>query len=154
MYTYQVESYYDVIDDLLPIVEKHAQEVDLYQESVKLSPDLPTYEVMNHTGMLHIYTARVEDTKELVGYVVTLVNKHPHYNEDTYAVNDLFYVHPDHRHQGVAEALLSGLEDIMRGIGVSVMTLHMKEHMKFESLMDHLEWDRAEIMYSKLIKES
>ena len=152
MYRYSEESFLEVIDDIKPLVKDHSEEVDVYQEVVQFNPDYDTYEAMAEMGIIKFYTARAEDG-ELVGYSVMMVNQNPHYKDHLYGVNDIFYVHPDHRHTEVAPTLLKYTEDKMRELDVSVITMNMKTHQPFESLMDSLEWDKTEIVFTKLLKE-
>lgn len=154
MYTYQEERYTDVIEEMKPLLEDHYEEIALYKEHIKLNPAYDAYEMMAAAGMLHIFTARIEETNELVGYTVTFLQYHPHYKDHKYAVNDIIFVKPEHRHGEVAPEMLDRLEALMLADDVSVMTFHMKTYKTFETLMDSLGYNKAEYIFSKYIKES
>ena len=151
-YTYQEEQYIDVIEELKPLLAEHYKEVAVYQETIELNPNYHVYELMAAQGSLHMFTTRTVD-KELIGYSVSFLNQHPHYSDHTYAVNDILYVHPDHRHTEAAPRMLTELEAVMREKGISVMTFHMKTYKPFETLMDALEYDKIEYLFSKLLKD-
>lgn len=151
MYTYQEEKLADILEELKPLLQEHYKEIALYQDDIKLDPDYDLYLLMEEQGTLHVYTVRSD---QLVGYCITFVREHPHYKSDLYAVNDIVYVHPDHRHTEVAPVMLQNLETIMQERGVSVMTFHMKTYKTFEALMDFSGFDKVEYLYSKLLKEN
>jgi len=147
---YERETFESFIKDAEPLLEEHYKEIALYQDDIEYAPDFDAYRVMEAAGILHIMTAREDGV--LLGYCVSFVHRHPHYKNDIFAINDVLYVHPEYRHGEVSGALLESVEEEMTAAGVSVMTFHMKTHKPFEALMDHLEYDKAEYLYSKLIK--
>ena len=151
MITYQEESYSEIIEELKPLLELHYKEIAMYQDNIDLNPNYGIYEIMYETGQVHFYTAR--DNKELVGYAITFMQQHPHYMDHVFAVNDIVYVKEEHRHTDVAPTMLTKLEQIMKDDGVSVMTFHMKSFKPFETLMDYLEFDKAEFLFTKYIKD-
>ena len=148
---YQEETFQAVIEDIKPLLEEHNKEVALYQDEIELDPAYHMYEAMYQAGSLDIFTAREEDT--LVGYVLTFIHPSLHYQNDVFAVNDMLYVHPDYRHTEVAPTLLTELEKRMKEKGVSMMSFHMKTYKTFEALMDFLGYDKAEFLFTKLIKD-
>lgn len=154
MITYQQETYAEVIDEIKPLLEQHHQEVDIYSDKVKINPDYNSFQVLESLGMLDIYTARDSDANNaLIGYCVTLIQKHHHYSDHVYAINDILYVDPEYRHTEVAPELISKVEERMVSLGVSVMTFNMKPYKPFKTLMDSLGFEESEIQYSKYIKD-
>jgi GNAT superfamily N-acetyltransferase len=150
-YEYQEERYQDVIEEMKPLLEEHYQEVAMYQEVVNFNPNYELYETMADQGIVDFFTCRKDG--ELIGYCVTFLQMNPHYQDHIYAVNDVIYVAPEHRHTEVAPEMITRLEDRMIEKGVSVMSFHMKIFKPFESLMDALAFDKAEYVFMKLIKE-
>ena len=146
----QEESYYDVVDEVTPLVYEHGAETDHYQEYFTVDPDFKSYEVLSNADLLRIYTAR--DEGKLVGYLFFIVQNNPHYKTVVYACNDLIYVHPDYRNKSVVQSMFSFAEDELKEAGVSVITFHFKAHMDHPELAKVMGYDRAEIMYSKYIQ--
>lgn len=150
MITYQTEAYHEVIEDLKEILPQHYEEVALYRDKIDLNPDYDFYEDGYYeANSIHFFTAR--DNGKLVGYVVTMIYPNPHYKDHIYAVNDLLYVLPEYRHTEVAVQMLKQFEQEMKDLGVSVMTMHMKTYKTFEALMDSLEFDKSEYLFTKYI---
>lgn len=147
---FQEERLDDVLEELEPLLQEHYKEVAMYQDKIELNPDYDLYRLMERQGTLHILTARDPD---LQGYCVTFINKHPHYKDHKYAVNDIIYVSPEHRHTDVAYEMLKELERLMLLEGVSVMTFHMKHYKSFQTLMSARHFDPAEYLYTKYIGE-
>lgn len=150
MITYQEEEFGPMLyEELHPLLEKHYEEVAVFQEHIKLNPDQEFYQMAQDTGRLHILTAR--DRGRLVGYTVTMVSRNPHYKDHIYAVNDVIYVDPEYRGGEVAPEMVLKLEEIMEKRDVSVMTFHMKTFKPFESLMDMMGFEDTERVYYKYI---
>lgn len=146
---YKAEFIKDVLEELKPLLEEHWKEVAWYQEDIKLNPDYNKYVSMQEANNLLFVTAR--DEGKLVGYNVNFLQYHPHYSDHIYAVNDIIFVHPDYRHGMVAKELLEGTEEILRLLGVSVVTLHMKPAHPFKTLAEQCGFKQQEYVYSKLI---
>ena len=152
--TYQTESYHDVINEIKPLLEDHYEEVAMYKEHIEFNPNYELYLHMDQTGDIHIFTARDQDVGgAIVGYCVTFMQHHPHYMDHIYAVNDIIYVADEYRHTEVAPEMIMRLEKEMQDEGASVMTFHMKTYKPFRTLMESLNFEEAEILYSKYIKE-
>lgn len=151
MITYQQEDLNDIREELEPLLVEHYHEVAMYQDKIDLNPDWKGYELLSMANALHVYTARAN--QELIAYTVNIVQPNMHYKDHVYAVNDVIYVDPQYRHTEVAETLIQNSEELLKELGVSVMTFHMKTFKTFEALMDHLDFDKAEYLYMKYIKE-
>lgn len=150
MIKYQEEGFGPALyEELYPLLEKHYEEVAVFQEYIKLNPDQEFYQMAQDTGRLHILTVR--DQGKLIGYTVTMVSKNPHYSDHVYAVNDVVYVDPEYRGGEVAPEMISKLEEIMEEKGVSVMTFHMKTFKPFQSLMYMMGFEDTERVYYKYI---
>ena len=147
MITYQAESIEKILDELKPLLEKHWEEVAWYKEDIKLNPDYDRYLQLDLMGLIHAVTVR--DDGKLVGYNINFINNHPHYKDHTYAVNDIIFLSPEYRKPGLASTLILITEKLLKEIGVSVVTIHMKTDHTFEGLMDHTGFERQEYIYSK-----
>ncbi len=105
---------------------------------------------MQEQNSLLFITVRDEEG-ELVGYNINFIHHHPHYSEHIYAVNDIIFLLPEHRHGLIAKELLDYTEQILKHIGVSVVTLHMKPTHPFKTLAEHAGFKQQEYVYSKYI---
>lgn len=148
---YKEESYEEVVNDIMPLYEKHWEEIALNQDKIKLNPDLEKYQTLNAMGILRIFTAR--DNGKLVGYFLVMVTPHIHYKDHSFAVNDIIYVHPDCRGGTVAYRLIRFVEKQLKADGVSVLIINMKIHSPFDRLLEGLQFSNTERLYSKYIGE-
>lgn len=146
---YKAEFIKDVLEEIKPLLNEHWKEVAWYQDDIKLNPDYDKYIAMQEASNLLFVTAR--DEGRLVGYNINFLQYHPHYSDHIYAVNDIVFIHPEYRHSMVARELLTGTEEILKHLGVSVVTLHMKPDHTFKSLAEHCGFKQQEYVYSKYI---
>lgn len=151
MIEYNVERITDCLDEIKPLLEKHYEEVAMYQDKIEFNPNYERYEELDELGLLHIVTARDEGV--LVGYFVSFLMPNIHYQDHTYAVNDIVYIQEDLRKTKVGLEMFKYAEEQMKDLGVSVMTIHMKTAMPFDSLCEGLGYNYAERNYSKYIGE-
>lgn len=149
--TYKQEKLVDIKEELEPLLVLHYEEIAAYKDKVKLAPDWDRYFGLEEQGILHIYTVR--DSGVLVGYYICMVVPNLHYSNDLYSVNDIVLIKPEYRSAKVGLGLFQFVEDEMRKLGVSVMTMHMKTKQPFDNLCIGLGWDYLERLYTKCIKE-
>lgn len=145
--TFQEEKLGDFLEEMKPLLELHWEEVAAFKDKVKFDPNYELYFAIEEVGGLHCVTARNGDT--LVGYFISLVHEHLHYQESRWAVNDVLFIHPDYRRGGVAVGMFKYAEDRLRELGVDVMTIHMKTYARFDSLVERLGYDNTEAIYAK-----
>ena len=148
--TFVLENYNHVIEELKPMLSDHYEEVAMYQDKIPLEPNYDDYKEMQKLKRLYLFTWR--EGSELVGYNIFLVGSHLHYKSNKFAWNDVVYVRPDYRHKGQTIEFFKFCEDFLKEeAGVSVITYHMKVSKMFKALMDLLEMDHAEHIYTKYI---
>ena len=151
MITYQKELLEDIKEELYPLLFEHYEEIAAYKDKIELAPDWEKYFNLEGSGILKIYTMR--DSGKLVGYYICLVLPNLHYSKDLYSVNDIVLIQPEYRNQKNGINLFMYVENQMRMLGVSVMTMHMKTKLPFDALCEGLGWDYMERQYTKCIKE-
>jgi len=134
-----------------PILRKHYEEVAMYQDKVPLSPDYERYYKLEELGIFHIVTVR--DGGKLVGYFLSMITPNLHYSDTLYAVNDILYLDCEYRDAGVGYRMFKFAEDRLKELGVSVIAIHMKTALPFDSLCESLNYDYAERNYTKYIGE-
>lgn len=134
MLTYQSEHYESVIDDIRPLLYQHWREIAVYPD-IELDPDYAFYNAADKAGVLQIYTVR--DDAALVGYAIFVLRKgHAHYQRTGWAMNDIVWLHPEHRRLGVGKALCDFWESDIRSRGISVVHVNSKvAHPALEMLL-------------------
>lgn len=149
MITYKQELLSDMLEELKPILPIHYKELALDQDEIPLDPNYDLYLHMEQMGILHICTARKDG--ELLGYFITNVMPHPHYKSTIFAKVDIYYIHPDHRGNGVGSKLFAFHEQEMKRLGVQKIVNSCKLHQDHLPLFTALGYKQIERTFSKLI---
>ena len=114
MVEFAVESFRAITRELLPLFERHAEEVSVNRADPE--PDLATYFAMEDVKRVSVVTAR--SGGELVGYAVLLFANHLHFREKT-AYVDLIYLRPDQRKGMVGVLLLRHAKEQASNMGAN-----------------------------------
>jgi GNAT superfamily N-acetyltransferase len=146
---YQQESLVTVKADIIPLLEKHWEEVAINKEKIKLNPDWDAYANLEDAGVLKIFTARNED--KLVGYFVVFVKSHIHYKDHLFCYNDVIFVDEEYRKGFTSPRLIKFAEKCLKADGVEVMIVNTKRHKPFDSLLVWLGYKHIENLYSKVL---
>lgn len=149
--TYQQEILASCQEDAKELLQQHWEEIALNQSVIKLNPDWEAYYALEDSGLLKVFTARLDG--KLVGYFVVICRNHLHYKDHLFAFNDVLYLHKDHR-KGLAGAkLMKFAEKCLKEDGVSVLVVNTKRHKPFDILLTWLGYRHIENVYSKLLRE-
>lgn len=92
---FAIERYADWIDEAMPLIREHWQEIAEDKDLNELNPNHDLYRRIDDAGALLLLTARVGG--DLVGYVLMTVVPHPHYRHRIMASEDAHFLHPDYR---------------------------------------------------------
>lgn len=130
--------------ELLPLLEAHWREVARYQD-IPLDPDIETYAMLEEVGQLRCYTMR--ENGRLLGYAFYFVRPNLHYRGSLQAMQDVFYMVPEHR--GRAAQLLRFSERRLRALGVQVVHQHAKRINQFVALLKALGYEASDDVLSK-----
>jgi len=149
MVEFKEEGYEDVINEILPLLEGHWQEIALNQDTIKLNPDYEQYKVLFRVGAMRMVTAREEG--KLVGYCICLIRPHIHYKDSLTATNDIFYIHPDYRKGMTGVKLFKAVETIMKSYGVQRIMMMTKKHKDVGPIFERLGYTEAERVFTKVI---
>lgn len=152
MITFQVESVQDIQNVLSTLISDHYSEVESFADKIPLSVDWDKYYQLEDLGMLHIVTAR--ESGELVGYFMAIIAPNLHASQDLVAMNHTLYLKPDLRRSGLGEQMIRFAESCYKELGVSVVTIHMKEKYPFDSLCKKLGYELTERTYMKYVGDN
>lgn len=131
------------------LIEDHWKEIAINKQQIKLNPDWATYEALEKSGQLSIFTARIN--KKLVGYFVTISTPNPHYRDHVFAANDVLYLCKTARRGWTGIKLIKFAEQCLKSDGVSVMSVNTKVHRPFDSILKRCGFEQAERVYLKLL---
>lgn len=143
---YDTESYDEIVDDIVPMLEGHWAEVEWELDNIPLNPNLAYYK---ESPAARFYTMR--ENGRLCGYNIFTVFDHPHHMGTVFALNDLLYIHPDYRHIGYAQGFVYYAEESLAQEGVSVVTYSMKKDYPFTDLMYSSGYEHTENIFSKFV---
>ena len=149
--TFHTERFDDVIEELLPLLRKHYEEVAWNKSRIPLDPDYERYRQIESSGSLRIYVVREDGA--IIGYAVFLVSRHLHYNIKL-AVNDIVYVDPTRRGVMVGQKLLRDFaESELKREGVQVISLHIKLNHDWSKLAELWGYAKVDMICNKWIGE-
>jgi len=147
--TYQVENYEEIIESAKPLFEKHYREIARNQEKIKLNPDYDLYKKMEDKDGLHIVTVRGDG--KLIGYFVSFLAPHPHYQDHVMASNDIFYIDPIHRKGSVGSRMVKFALKSLKERGVSVVHTHTKIEHDISSFLERIGGKKIEYVHEFLL---
>lgn len=149
MIQYAKEFLCDVIAEIQPLLEMHYDELTMHKEVVKLDPDWQRYAELEHAGKLHIYTARQDGV--LIGYSFFFLQPHIHYRSLMVAMNDVLFLHPDHRNGMTGIRLIKTSEQGMKSLGAHKIVWHAKYSNDLQSILQRLGYAKEEAMLAKIL---
>lgn len=123
-YTFGVERYADIWDEIYPLFEMHYEEMAKRQKDAgrtvaPLNPNKDAYIAFNDDGRLVLFTVRIDG--ELVGYSGVYVMPSMHSGE-LIAREDAIFVRPDHRN-GIGKKLTKKILASLGAAGVKSATM-------------------------------
>jgi integrase len=140
------------IDEALPLLQQHYEEIALNKDITPLEPNWSAYVFLEQQSLLHIVTARDEGGK-LVGYSAYILAKRNLHYAFSIAESDIFYLDPAHRKGLNGAHLLRFAEKSLRMIGVERIVTKTKlapEH-DLGLLLERLGFTPIERVYSKVL---
>lgn len=130
-----------------PLIREHWDEVARNKEVMVLKPHVDVYRALEEQGCLLSLGAFDEET--LIGYSVTIVSRHLHYSDLTYASNDVIFVSSTHRSGRAGLMLMRETERRAKEMGARLMLWHAKKHTALESILPRIGYDIQDVIYSK-----
>jgi GNAT superfamily N-acetyltransferase len=148
MAQYAVESYANLVEEIKPLLRQHWEEIALFKDEIDLEPDYGFYQAAYAAGLMRFYTARID--KKLVGYLIFSVRNHHHYASHRWAVNDIVWIHPDHRNFGTGSGLFQFAEaDLLDGGPIVIYVASKVEHPELAMLLQARGYANVELGFSK-----
>lgn len=151
--TYQIERWADVWQEMEPHWQAHWREVAMHQAQIKLNVDVQGYSTLEAQGMLHLVTVRHDGV--LIGYHLSIVRPHLHYQDTLHAYVDVYYVAPAHRKSlaSVGARLFQYAETTLRQRGVKKVLSGTKMMKDMARLFEAQGWTETERLFTKYLGE-
>ena len=147
MITYAKEKWVDIVDDCIPLFQRHWEEIALNKDKVKLAINFEAYQKLCDADILKAYTAR--DGEKIVGYHIFLVTPHLHYMNDLFAVADVLFVAPEYRGKMAGLKLIKFSEQQLKADGVAVIVQNTKLAHDFGPILERLGYSQSERIFTK-----
>lgn len=151
----QREAFADVIDEALPLLQRHWREVSHYID-IPLDIDRLGYTRLDAAGLLRIYTVRAGLGGKLIGYAAYVVGKNGHYQgSGLQAKQDVIYVEPDVRGAFVGSKLVKFADEMLRAEGVQVVYQHVKlAHRALGRILERAGYEKIEMIYGRRLDQA
>lgn len=147
---FKQESYADCIDDLMPLVELHYDELSR-DKDIPLSPRHERYIELDNNNLLRLYTIRQD--KKLIGYAAFFVGHNLHYETSYQAVQDVLFIEPKFR-GGIGRQFIPWCDEQLKKIGVQKVMHHVKEDIcDFSPLLFNLGYVRSDVIYTRRLDQ-
>lgn len=144
--TAQPEPFAPFLDEVMPLLPRHYEELALNQDKVPLAPQYGEYLRRDALGMVLCVTLR--SAGELVGYFVGFVAPGLHYQTCLTLHLDIFWIAPEHRGQMGGVKLFKAVEREAKRRGVHRMFVGSKCHADASFLFERLGYERCEVTYT------
>jgi hypothetical protein len=145
MISYSEESF----ENLWPLMQDHIlahwHEVGAFPEH-EVDPDIDRAISLQNHGAMACFAAK--DGKKLVGYVVDLIQFHPHYKTVKMAICDLHYIDPDYRAK-CARGFTKFVEKVEREMGVYARVTRSKRANRAGDFFKAMGYNEAEVAWMK-----
>lgn len=117
-----------------PLFEQHWAELAPRKHLMGIDPQWDRYEHLEKLGNLMILLAH-DDDNQLVGYSVNVVMQHLHFANLRYCHNDLLFVVPSHRNQGLGRQLIKATEIAAKESGAEMLVWHARPGTALELVL-------------------
>ncbi len=148
---YQREDFNVVRHEVDELVHKNWEDTGFSKHGLKLNPDWDVYEAIDRAGLLGVYTVRKQDS--LIGYLVVVVRKHPHYKDHIFASNDILFIDKEHRKGLVGYFLVKYVVEDLKKLGASVLMFNTTVDKPYDPILNRLGFEPAEKLYMKFLGE-
>lgn len=133
-------------EELADLLHMHWEEIAKHK-TFPLLPAWDRYFAMHEAGVLVTFTARCDG--KLIGYNVFMVIPHLHYSTMLTAMQDILFIHPEHRRGSLGARLIKHADQELQSQGVNVVMHHMKASHNFAPLLERQGYELMDLIYTK-----
>lgn len=146
MLTFRTETLSQAKADGEPLLRRHWQEIAHYLD-IPYAPMWDRYEMLEASGALRIYTARLSG--QLVGYCVFVLAMNIHYGSSLEANEDVLFLVPEQRKGRIGIRLIKFADELLRAEGVQVVRRHVKFAHEFGAIYERLGYEPVDQIYMR-----
>lgn len=141
---FQRESFAEAYKDAASLVEQHYQEIARYKD-IPLNPDEKNYLAIEESGMLRVFTVRIDGA--MIGYAVYFIKNNMHYQDSKQALQDVLFIQKDKRGQG--REFIAWCDEQLKSEGVDVVYHHVKAKHNFGPMLERMGYELIDLIYGK-----
>ena len=147
--SFQLETWDTFLRDSQELWKEHYQ-IIAQDKSMKMEPDIPSYDFLFKRGQLQILTAR--EAGRMIGYTFMVVRAHMHYASTLCGFEDAYYLELASRAKGrIGIKLIKETEKWLTLRGVKRVFWHTKveEDLNLDKLFAHLGYSHSDNIHTK-----
>lgn len=138
----------DFLSEMEAIFPEHYEELCVTKD-FPMAPDYDAYKRMVELGMIRVVTVRAD--KELIGYIIFIIQPHLHYKTCLTAFEDLYYLKKEYRLGRIGIRMFKYAEEVLKRIGVNRIIMHTKVHQDNSKIFEYLGYKNTDKLFTKLI---
>lgn len=138
----------DFLGEMEAIFPEHYEELCVTKD-FPMAPDYDAYKRLVDAGFIRVITVRAD--KELIGYIIFIIQPHLHYKTCLTAFEDLYYLKKEYRLGRIGIRMFKYAEDVLKRIGVNRIIMHTKVHQDNSKLFEYLGYKNTDKLFTKLI---
>jgi GNAT superfamily N-acetyltransferase len=148
--TYQEEKLQEFLPEFEALLKPHMDEINVSQRlGFEFKPDYARYIKLQEVGAFVVITCRADE--KLIGYCVMGVMPHIRYQTCKLAKEDLYYIVPEYRGQGLGKQLFLETEKVLKEKGVNQIIFTTKTYSDNSHIFDKLGYKFFEKAFTKRI---
>lgn len=130
--------------EMWPLFEAHYGELANFKD-IPLDPDVTHYDYLQKLGFLRVFTYRKD--LQLFGYCVFVVTKHPHYSGSKQAREELVYISPKSRGDGVR--FIKFCDESLKSEDVQAIYYSVNNNFDFSPILSRLGYEAVDTTYAR-----
>ena len=142
---FQQETLASSLEESKPLLQKHWDEIAHYKD-IPLNPDYELYFKLEAAGVLKCYSVR-DGNARMIGYAVYLIQHNPHYKQSLVAKQDIVFIDPACRGQGML--FIQWCDQQLKELGVQIVTHHVKAAHNFGRGLERMGYELQDLIYTK-----
>jgi len=146
--TYQEEQLKDFVHEFDKLLKPHMAEINITQKyGFEFKPDYLKYMKLQEVGVLTVLTCR--SNKELIGYTFFNIFNGIRFPDCKTAREDLYYIKPEFRGQGLGKKLFIETEKLLKEKGANQVIFTTKTYQDYSHIFESLGYEFYEKQFSK-----
>lgn len=133
--------------EIKPLLQKNFEEIGKNKDKISLDENIEIFYNLQLQQKLFCLSCRYK--KELVGYIITLIDYHPFYQTHLFAQNYLFFITKEHRKGLLALKFIKEHDNQLKSLNVSSVTFSVKPEKDYSFLLKRNNYFLTETFYRK-----